>query len=160
MLSTGLTVFQRPTDPFSIGRFWMGCMQCWKRVFVSCGRNCAYVQMSWYSCQCSTTHCPSCLREFHTRAKVLAHLRHAHQCRQRLVGKRLRCTPMPGTGSYIDDALRTSTDGAVPFIQAEGPAEEIHRLRDFDEYSISLFERLYTMLLDLPSDGDLDLDAC
>ena len=43
------------------------------------------------------TSCPHCLREYHTRAKVLAHLRHSQLCQQSLIGRKLHCDPAPGT---------------------------------------------------------------
>eukprot|EP00435_Cladocopium_sp_Y103_P071791 s39_g38.t1 len=95
------------------------------------------------------THCPACLREFHARSKVRAHLRHAHQCRQSLLGKRLQCHVQPGVGSAVDRQLHDRHDGALPFQQAAGPVQPPDRLRDFDSYCISLFEGLSLCLLEL-----------
>lgn len=43
------------------------------------------------------TSCPHCLREYHTRAKVLARLRQSHLSRQSLIGRKLHYDPAPGT---------------------------------------------------------------
>jgi len=90
------------------------------------------------------TSCPNCLREYHTRAKVLAHLRHAHQCRQSLLGRRLKCDPTSGTGSSIDRALHERTDGAIPFLQGYGPKPPDGALVDFIDYDMWSFLKLFT----------------
>ena len=97
------------------------------------------------------TSCPNCLREYHTRAKVLAHLRHVHACRQSLIGRHFHCAPMPGTGSIIDRELHEATDGAVPFMHGEGPHLPTGRRQDFVAYDEQVLEAIYLCLVDLES---------
>ena len=137
-----------------------GCMLCQKRHLTHAGE-----QAHMFRCHgkitparflFDETHCPSCLREYHTRAKVLAHLRTAVHCRQVLLGRGTICQPMPGTGSTEDRHLDHSTDGAVPFLQAMGPVLPQGRLQDFEPHSIRLLEDLYLALLDLGSSAVLE----
>ena len=102
------------------------------------------------------THCPSCLKEYHTRAKVLAHLRTATHCRQSLIGRGKLCTPMPGTGSKQDRNLASQTDGALPFLQAHGATIRAPRLQDFESHSIRLLEDIDLALLDVSPQATLE----
>ena len=92
----------------------------------------------------------------HTRAKVLAHLRHADRCRRALIGQRMQCAIVPGTGSSIDRELENSMDGALPFQQAFGPQRPNVRQADFDQHNIRLLEDLYLALLEVTSTDDLE----
>lgn len=106
------------------------------------------------------TSCPNCLREYHTRAKVLAHLRHVHHCRQSLLGRRLQCHPTPGTGSCIDRALHESIDGAIPFLQGEGPKPPDGALVDFIDYDVELLEALYIRLTGIDNGDHIQTAMC
>lgn len=130
-----------------------GCMQCQARHLSRSGESVHMFKCHGYVAPArrlfAETHCPACLREYHTRAKALAHLRHSTHCRQSLIGQRMHCIPAPGTGSKIDHSLENHTDGAIPFQQAQGPKPNHHRLREFEPYCIRLLEDLYLILLDL-----------
>eukprot|EP00435_Cladocopium_sp_Y103_P038730 s21_g10.t1 len=141
-----------PSDAF-------GCMMCGTRHLSHAGE-CVHMfkchqRVAPARCLFDETHCPACLREFHARSKVLAHLRHAHRCRQTLLGRRIQCPVMPGVGSAVDRDLGDRHDGALPFQQAAGPVQLPARLRDFDPHSIPLFEGLYLCLLDLQDSDSL-----
>eukprot|EP00435_Cladocopium_sp_Y103_P029363 s104_g7.t1 len=136
-----------------------GCMMCGTRHLSHAGE-CVHMfkchqRVAPARCLFDETHCPACLREFHARSKVLAHLRHAHHCRQTLLGRRLQCPVMPGVGSAVDRGLGDRHDGALPFQQAAGPVQLPARLRDFDQHWIPLFEGLYLCLLDLQDSESL-----
>ena len=137
-----------------------GCLTCKRRHLTHAGE-----QVHMFRCHgrvaparflFDETHCPSCLREYHTRAKVLSHLRTATHCRQVLLGRGFLCQPMPGAGSLDDRSLDRQTDGALPFLQACGPSKPAGRLQDFDPHSIRLLEDLYLALLDMSCADDLD----
>eukprot|EP00435_Cladocopium_sp_Y103_P054660 s55_g17.t2 len=136
-----------------------GCMSCGLRFLSRAGEGAhmfkCHRQVAAARALFDETHCPACLREFHTRAKVLAHLRHSTSCRQCLIGQNVRCHVMPGTGSLSDQALADQTDGALPFLQAEGPVAPPVPRRDFDAFSTPVLEALYLCLLDLPVDASL-----
>ena len=95
------------------------------------------------------TSCPNCLREYHTRAKVLAHLRHAHVCRQSLIGRRVQCGVTPGTGSIVDRELHEAVDGAVPFLYGQGPHLPPNVRQDFVQYDLEVLEAIYLGLVDM-----------
>jgi len=101
------------------------------------------------------TSCPHCFREYHTRAKVLAHLRPSHQCRQHLIGRKFTCQHMPGTGSTTDVALHSQTDGAIPFLQGQGPRLPEGPLDDFVAHDIAKLEALFLCLIDLQDGADV-----
>eukprot|EP00435_Cladocopium_sp_Y103_P009314 s83_g2.t1 len=136
-----------------------GCMQCRTRHLSHAGE-CVHMcrrhqQITPVRRLFDGTNCPACLKEFHTRTKVLAHLRSAHRCRQTLIGQRCHCPVMPGVGSSSDRQLQDQTDGALPFLQGEGPLRPAAQLRDFDAHSVTLFEALYLRLLDLSPGADI-----
>eukprot|EP00435_Cladocopium_sp_Y103_P045347 s1596_g13.t1 len=64
-------------------------------------------------------------------------------------------TTQLGSGSLVEQQLVAHIDGALPFLQAEGPTMAPTVQRDFDAHSISLFEALYLVLLDLQPDANL-----
>lgn len=137
-----------------------GCMLCRKRQLTHAGES-----VHLFKCHgrltparflFDETHCPACLREFHTRAKVLAHLRTVHQCRRQLIGQRMRCQPQPGVGSSIDRELEERLDRAQPFLQACGPKLCPPQQIDFEAHDDGLLEDLYLALLDANEEGNLE----
>ena len=66
--------------------------------------------------------CPSCLKFFHTMAKMKAHLYYSKVCRHRLLSRNMRCQHMPGTGSDADRSREAAThDFLLPPLKGEGP---------------------------------------
>ena len=137
-----------------------GCMCCQQRFLTHAGESVHMFKKHGRVAPARSlfdeTHCPACLREYHTRAKVLAHLRHADRCRRALIGQRMQCAIVPGTGSSIDRELENSMDGALPFQQAFGPQRPNVRQADFDQHNIRLLEDLYLALLEVTSTDDLE----
>jgi hypothetical protein len=132
-----------------------GCMQCQSK-FATYAGECVHMcrthgHIAYERRLFDATHCPCCLREFHTHSKVLAHLRQVSRCREILQGRRLQCSPVPGAGSRIDTALHDATDGAQPFLQAQGPQPQHHVRRQRDLYDLEFLEAVYLHLLDLSS---------
>eukprot|EP00435_Cladocopium_sp_Y103_P073809 s386_g45.t1 len=104
------------------------------------------------------THCPCCLREFHTYSKVLAHLSRATRCKESLLGQRMNCSPAPGVGSSCDNAKHARTDGALPFQQALGPSlPPVPRVQML-QYDLVFSESLYECLLAVSRDDSI-IDA-
>ena len=93
------------------------------------------------------TSCPCCLRNYHSHSRVLAHLRHAHACRRTLVARGTRCTPAAGQGSKTDDQLLAANDGALPFLQAQGPHQPTGALHDFLDFDLETYEACYEAIL-------------
>ena len=137
-----------------------GCMQCQNRCLSHAGESVhmfkKHGQIAKARQLFAETHCPACLREYHTRTKVLAHLRTAVTCRQQLIGKRMNCYPMPGVGSQVDRALEERLDRAQPFLQALGPREPPIRGAEFEAHDDKLFEDIYLELLDASEDTELE----
>eukprot|EP00435_Cladocopium_sp_Y103_P049865 s1600_g15.t1 len=104
------------------------------------------------------THCPCCLKEYHTHSKVLAHLRHCRHCRDTLISRRMQCVPVPGVGSTHDNLLHSITDGALPFQQASGPHLPPLPIRPHDTHDLAFLEAFYLFLLDVSSNDQL-IDA-
>ena len=71
-----------------------GCMCCQQRFLTHAGESVHMFKKHGRVAPARSlfdeTHCPACLREYHTRAKVLAHLRHADRCRRALIGQRMQ----------------------------------------------------------------------
>lgn len=150
-----------PTDDkIIIPRSSHGCMQCQTRHLTHAGESVHMFKRHGRVAPArrlfAETHCPACLREYHTRAKVLAHLRIAVQCRQELLGRRMCCHVMPGVGSQEDRVLEENLDRAQPFLQAYGPhLPNIQRV-EFDAHDEKLFEDIYLVLLDAAEDSVLE----
>ena len=94
------------------------------------------------------THCPCCLRDYHSHSRVLGHLRRVHTCRRTLIARGHVCAPAPGAGSQVDSQLLAINDGARPFLQAEGPVPLAGDQRDFDMTDLKVYEECYLGILD------------
>ena len=138
-----------------------GCMQCHRSFTTLAGE-------SVHMCKTHSiiaserylfdeTHCPCCLREYHTHSKVLAHLRHATQCKETLRNRRLLCVPVPGQGSLKDRELAEGIDGAIPMMQSYGPLLPTPNPRVWDNHDIVFLEFIYLHLLDGPDDMTLEV---
>jgi len=138
-----------------------GCMKCQKHFASFAGESVhmckAHQIIARERYLFDETHCPCCLREFHTHSKVLAHLRHAHRCRDTLRNRRMLCTPAPGQGSLHDCDLADAHDGALPMIQSQGPLLPEPLPRDWDRHDIAFLEAIYLHLLDQTRDCELDV---
>eukprot|EP00435_Cladocopium_sp_Y103_P009245 s1408_g2.t1 len=148
-----------PSDPTQA----FGCMSC-QMSFAS------YAGESVHMCRShgriarerflfDATHCPSCLKEYHTHSKVLAHLRHSRHCKDTLISRRMHCQPVPGMGSIHDHTLQANIDGALPFQQAHGPHLAPLPMRPEDAHDIVFLEAFCMFLLDVSSEVQL-LEAC
>jgi len=129
-----------------------GCMQC-KRNFAS------FAGESVHMCRThgifakerylfDGTHCPHCLKEYHTHSKVLAHLRNTERCRTELRNRKLHCQPAPGIGSTADRELVEIQDGALPLLQAQGPKLQTPVPRAWDAFDIPFLEAIYMHLVE------------
>ena len=140
-----------------------GCMCCGTAHATKAGESAHMFKRHGYRASARSlfdgTACPHCLREYHTRAKVLAHLRHAHTCRQSLIGRRIRCPVMPGTGSIVDQALSEQIDGTLPFQDGHGPKFPADTRHDFETYDVQMFESIYLYLVDYDGPGGTDLQS-
>ena len=74
--------------------------------------------------------CPACLRVFHTMQKTKAHIHYSVRCRRILQSRRPVSTIAPGAGSALDRMLTDQHDRLLPPLQAEGPQNQVPRLRD------------------------------
>ena len=143
---------QRRSSPSPEDDRQYGCMQC-QRHFASLAGESVHM--------CKThrliaserflfdgTHCPCCLREFHTHSKVLAHLRHVSRCKETLRNRLMTCPPAPGHGSLRDQELADLHDGALPLMQSQGPSLPDPVPRVWDSHDIVFLEAIYLHLLD------------
>ena len=141
-----------------------GCMQCRRKFATHAGERVhmcrTHGEIAPERRLFDDTHCPCCLREFHTHSKVLAHLRRSIACKETLQGRRLSCVPVPGVGSRIDQALQEITDGAQTFLQASGPHPLAVVRRQRDMYDLNFLEAIYLFLLDLQSTEVLETSLC
>ena len=102
-----------------------------------------------------STHCPCCLKEYHSFSKVLAHLRFSSRCRDTLRARRMSCNPEPGLGSNSDRLQLEIHDGALPTMQAQGPKLPQPVPQQWMEYDIPFFEALYLHLVEDTTQGVL-----
>ena len=103
---------------------------------------------------CDQTQCSSCLREYHTMAKLKAHLQRAGHCRHRLWGRRRYFIPAQGSGSNVDFQLHQQQD-VLPPLQAAGPQLPDGRLEDIPDYDLDLAEKIYLALLEREERSDV-----
>eukprot|EP00435_Cladocopium_sp_Y103_P067557 s39_g30.t1 len=88
------------------------------------------------------TCCPSCLREYHTFAKLQAHLQRDARCRHFLQGQPMHRTPAPGKGSHANEVLHSQHDGLLPVQQAQGPRDDRRLPGAGDVHHLGLYEAL------------------
>ena len=136
-----------------------GCMQCGTTQATKAGESAHMFKRHGHRASARKlfdgTACPHCLREYHTRAKVLAHLRQGTVCRRSLIGRRMQCNVMPGTGSRLDHDLEAAIDGALPFQIGHGPHLPDDTRHDFVSYDIDVVETIYLCLVDFAGEEDL-----
>ena len=135
------------------------CMAC-RKVFRSKGGLGAHLfrhhgQVSRLRLLFDTTSCRSCMKEYHTFSKLLAHLRYSTTCRERLWGSRVRVPPAEGTGSHGDRELCAVHDRLLPPLPAQGPQLPPVPARPLPDYDLHLVERIYQALIDRSPDADV-----
>ena len=74
--------------------------------------------------------CPACLKVFHTMQKTKAHLHYSERCRRILQSSPAVPELAPGAGSSSDRMLTDQHDRLLPPLQAEGPRNQLPRLRE------------------------------
>eukprot|EP00438_Fugacium_kawagutii_P007639 Skav207582 [mRNA] locus=scaffold2931:206770:211794:- [translate_table: standard] len=101
----------------------------------------------------NTTQCASCMKEYYTYGKLLAHLRHSPDCAQGLYARHRFMDPAPGIGSKEDRALSENHGGLYPPHPAQGPqppplrAHQLPDCRDHDTWRTQVLESLLTASL-------------
>eukprot|EP00438_Fugacium_kawagutii_P028665 Skav214043 [mRNA] locus=scaffold2017:237221:242224:+ [translate_table: standard] len=130
-----------------------GCMCCRKRFRSRAGQGAHFFKTHHIVAESrlrfDTTYCSVCLREFHSAARMKAHLRYSDHCLQTLRGQGILCTPLPGIGSIADAETSRQVDGQRLSQQGFGPLREaVHRLRGLDLYHQALADALLERLLD------------
>eukprot|EP00438_Fugacium_kawagutii_P001744 Skav219925 [mRNA] locus=scaffold2006:253221:254762:- [translate_table: standard] len=102
------------------------------------------------------TSCAACLKEYHTFARLKAHLRYADRCRLQLKAHGFNVPPGPGIGSHTNDALTTQHAGLAPTIQAAGPRRlEPIGVADETEENVELRTLFADSLIDFESSEQL-----
>eukprot|EP00438_Fugacium_kawagutii_P033266 Skav234612 [mRNA] locus=scaffold1110:429332:432147:- [translate_table: standard] len=99
------------------------------------------------------TQCGACLKEYHTSAKLQAHLRYSTDCRRNLIAQRVQHQPLPGIGSREGRAQDRAHDGALPVRQAHGPQRERALGMDFPDYDDFFVQCVMEKLVDITSDS-------
>lgn len=106
---------------------YFGCMQCQLRCASRAGEGAHFFKVHGVINPTrflfDSSHCPACLKEYHTVAKVQTHLRHSTVCREQLQGDRRWCHPVPGIGSQQCQEQQNRHDGLIPHLQAQGPLQ-------------------------------------
>eukprot|EP00438_Fugacium_kawagutii_P015517 Skav201958 [mRNA] locus=scaffold103:202287:208105:+ [translate_table: standard] len=134
------------------------CMQCRLSFKSRAGMGAHFFRVHGRIAQCrhyfDRTECGACLKQFHTAAKLKAHLQHSTHCLNLLRGARHHCIPLPGIGSSADAALVTSHDGLCPVQQGFGPAPPLQRSVEADGVHWDLHAILVEdILMETTTDG-------
>eukprot|EP00438_Fugacium_kawagutii_P015957 Skav228857 [mRNA] locus=scaffold1718:297876:313905:- [translate_table: standard] len=106
-----------------------------------------------------STHCPSCLREYHSHYKVQRHLMHSAQCRGDLQTRRMHCTPAPGRGSQTEHAQLQRHDGLAPVLTGQGPSLDPQPAHAESIFHLELDAVLAEVLLETTQDTLLSAEA-
>ena len=114
-----------------------GCLQCQKQCRNKAGEAAhmfrAHQHVAKRRFLSDSTACPSCLKEYHTMQKLMAHLYYVNSCRQTLLSRNYVCPPGPGAGSQEDQVLCRVHDRMLPPLQTEGPQLPEPRMREETE---------------------------
>ena len=110
-----------------------GCMTCGLRCRNKAGEGAhmfrAHHQVAEVRHFFDETHCPFCMKEFHTFTRIKMHLRSSANCLEGLRNRRLSCPIAPGSGSGQDTQLARSQQGSLPVQVAFGPLPDSAPLR-------------------------------
>eukprot|EP00438_Fugacium_kawagutii_P018676 Skav217881 [mRNA] locus=scaffold67:50416:53766:- [translate_table: standard] len=131
---------------------YFGCFSCRKRFKTKAGEGAHFFRCHGWTDPVRTlfdgTHCPACLKEYHTHFRVQCHLRHAHECRAQLYQRGRLHSPAPGAGSRQNAHLARVHDGLLPPLQAQGPMPPIGRGHRPEDYDGALYHAILETLLD------------
>eukprot|EP00438_Fugacium_kawagutii_P033884 Skav219426 [mRNA] locus=scaffold571:401557:402936:- [translate_table: standard] len=81
--------------------------------------------------------------------KVQRHLMYSQQCRQALQARRMRCAPVPGRGSQVDQSQIQTHDGLAPVLAGQGPVQAWLPPREMQAYHVHLDELLADILIEV-----------
>eukprot|EP00435_Cladocopium_sp_Y103_P074222 s126_g47.t1 len=123
-----------------------GCMQCQKRCRNAAGEAAhmhkVHGEVSNLRQLFDQPTCGSCLKHFHTMAKLKAHLYYSRTCRDRLRSSNMQCGVEPGTGSDIDQARALRHDRYLPPLPGQGPHLPAPRPRAFVDINHAIYDLL------------------
>ena len=102
------------------------------------------------------TQCLACMKEYHTAAKLKAHLLWSTPCRMSLVGSRIRYGPLGGSGSHADLTRRAAHDRLLPPLPVAGPLPLPGPQTEFDLVHWDGHDACCLDLLDVVSNEDVE----
>eukprot|EP00435_Cladocopium_sp_Y103_P017548 s4527_g4.t1 len=127
-----------------------GCMLCQRRCRNAAGEaahmNRVHGQVSHLRSLFDQPSCGACLKQYHTLAKLKAHLYYSTRCRDYLRSSNIHCQPMPGAGSVSDRARVRHHDGYLPPLVGQGPRLPDPRPRQSVQFDSDVYEFLVTAL--------------
>eukprot|EP00435_Cladocopium_sp_Y103_P029303 s270_g7.t1 len=131
-----------------------GCMYCGKRCKTRGGEGAHLFRVHGIVARerwlYDTTSCPGCLKEYHTFAKLQAHLRYSQRCREQARGRVRVSTPAPGMGSVLNAELRRAHDRLLPVLPGQGPHDLRRAPQEDEDYRLELFEAMALRVFDQP----------
>eukprot|EP00435_Cladocopium_sp_Y103_P026910 s1210_g6.t1 len=129
-----------------------GCMQCQKRCRNAAGEAAhmhrVHHEVSNLRHLFDQPTCSSCLKHFHTMAKLKAHLYYSRRCRDALRNANMQCEVVPGAGSITDHARAQAHDRYLPPLPGQGPRLPAPRPREY----VNIHAELYELLIQHVSD--------
>eukprot|EP00435_Cladocopium_sp_Y103_P042425 s1518_g11.t1 len=142
-------VYQLPETPTKFG-----CMAC-QRQFKSRAGEGAHMfrchhEVSPLRWLFDTTACPSCLREYHSYARLKAHLGTATQCRQRLLQRPPLMEIAAGAGSTVNAQQDLRTNGLLPPLPGHGPRLPDEECREIEILDLDLYAEITEVLIATP----------
>ena len=137
-----------------------GCVGCRKRCRNSAGEAAhmfrVHHQVSNLRHLADEPTCGSCLKHFHTMAKLKAHLYYNTRCQEVLRGRNLCCPTVPGTGSQQDSFRASQHDRLLPPLPCHGPQPLPTRRRDQQAIDEGVHQFLFDTLIDGLADRDFE----
>ena len=94
------------------------------------------------------THCPHCMKEYHTPYKLQQHLRYKQDCRNSLIAAGADYEPQPGKGSLLHNMQEQQHDGLLPVQPTLGPIAPRGGQRAWPDADETLQEHLGEAILD------------
>ncbi len=145
--------FQRDTPRSTYSaEMTFGCLTCGVRCKTKAGEGAHMFKVHGHQARVRRlfegTHCPQCMREYHTPYKLQMHLRYKQTCRNELIAEGMDFDPQPGKGSQHHNDYERRHDGLLPVQVTHGPTAPVVGQRAWNQADEGLQEALGEAIMD------------
>lgn len=137
-----------------------GCVGCQRKCRTRAGEAAhmfrVHQQVSGLRLLADEPTCSACLKNFHTMAKLKAHLYYTERCQEVLRSRNLRCQVVPGAGSKQDGERVKAHDRLLPPLTGHGPHLPPQRRWETCNIDDGVHQFLIDALIELPDHNSFE----